>query len=1546
MHRWTRSTTRARTHALGALATVLAAAAATASGAAADPPAGPHPSDARVEQELRREAAVRADRDTPAGHSRRAESRRAYAGIGRDAAIGIAMQRHPELVLSPAWRGPFMQRGQSIVAYLSDFAARISDGTVVDSTVPLRAGEDDAPVDLRLDAGNSAVAPRNAIAPFRIGRELRDGVALGRSGVRLTPLDAEGAGGPEVVGDTAFFHGAYEDGDYVVKPVPTGFSVNVQIRSEASPERYRLRVDVPDGRRLREVRERQVIEVVDGDGEVEAAISAPRAWDADHEPVELDWSLDGQVIDVHVPHRAHGGAYPYLLDPTVMESYDWERSQNHNYNGWNHFKDTKNGNNIAWHHGHAFLGHGIYAYLLNTMDYNHDDSAGWFFRAPGTARVNRTEFNYTTQDWTDGTCLTLGIHKPRPAVNGVIPDPSYRTGYWNGLFAHSQRSDRCDRLYHLYCGLCNVCGETDWTPSNSVVYGIRFDGSRTRSYFWTHVGVVYVYMYDPDTPWIVPATGGIPSGWVNWSATTPIKIHAGDQGLGLRRFSLTSKDVTAYDSTTWKNAYNTDTWDGRAWVDRQFEEWKEGVTGWCQRTTVCPQTFATFGNTGATADARNAEVGNLPEGENSLRAVGQDPIGRVRKHTYVLKLDRTGPDIRPSGPLYDRRGQELPPGTYDLDVDAFDGTPGTTDPRQKRSGTREIEISVDGQRVERPLPQDCPGGSCSMHADYTFDTSDYRGGEHTVSIKSEDQIGNTSTTAFKVYTNCCLKQPSDWGTFEVTHDWQLHDVDGDLDADVVGRHRVTGDVDVALSNGQTFGARERWGNVPPSRELYYGDVNGDTLTDLVAREAPSGDVYVSLSTRHSFGTASRWGNWPLAKDVHLADVDQLDGDDLVGRHGQTGDVEVASAELGSFGTAVKWGNAAPGDYAIAVADVDNDDMADLILRDRETDEARVGLAGEGAFAATTVWGTWPSGTPTAQDLQDDGLGELAGFDATSGDFWVAVANGTVFSAAARWGTLDPAHGTPDFGDVNGDAIPDVVQRTATGTLRVYLSNAMAPPAPAASPYVPVADDVYDDTPEFSDPPPSGATVRTAQATCMPQPSAAVRNGPRLMAQDDPVFSAQGPLRDAAYARLREAGVSIIRFNAYWGEIEADTLDTSGNPQYNWSRLDAALRDAKCAGFDTYITLLGAATFDQDCKRGLWPTPLGCKGGGQTGMLAGDYTEPRAYFSGRSHRDAWWQFVRAAIERYTTTPDVFTSVFGVWNEPNNLKFLGTAGPADGSAVRAADFFRQLYTTAWEAVHPPPGSPVPPLFSGTSLFMGQFSEGKRRALDTREFIERVATGPTLYTNGVAVHPYQHIARPEESEVNKFGIGALGGLERTVRNLARSSPPRLVTPAGRIPRLYATEFGYWNRQPFNRTNPNIPRLSPRAWHPEAERAEWWEDALDQARRPNNAVLGLRWMTIYHVVEATPDDAFVPPTASSPGCPDGGEEHPLWDMGLIGRAGEIDGMRCYGTNGDRTEPLAEPQNRGAFCAIVRWVRNENRLGRGPYPISPPPAGMTPCPP
>ncbi|HEV3000896.1 MAG TPA: hypothetical protein VGW75_09185 [Solirubrobacteraceae bacterium] len=734
-----------------ALRTMLALAAALACVGAglahAVPPSGPHPADERVRAEAERERGARADAGTEQGLRRRAASRRAYAGLGRAGAIELAKERHPELVLLPAWRAPLVPPGHSIVRYLNAFAARISDGTVVQSTVPLRAegaGGEMAPVDLSLADAGAHFAPRNPIAPVRIAKALGDGVSLTDAGVRVTPLGVTGGSAPVLVEDTAFFHDAYRDGDFVVKPVDAGFSVNVQIRSEDSPERYRLRLDHADGHRVRETPDRRSVQVVDGE-RVVATITAPRAWDADHE-VDVRWRLDGDEMVIDVPHRAHGGAYPYLLDPTVADWFDWEASPDHDIDGWEHFKDTLNDGDIAWHHGHWFLGSGIYAYLLSPMTYNHDDSAGWFLRAPGTARINRVEWNYVTQDWTDGTCITLGIHKPRPrGLDGSIPDPSFRSALLGGLFEHGQRWDSCDRFYDWYVGLCNVCAETPWTPGNAAVYGVRFAGPGQRSYFVTHVGRVYVYMYDADTPTVTAPSGGVPSGWGDWAADTPIRLAVADGGLGIRRFSLTSRDVSAYDPASWDAAVASDPWDGKAEVKQGQAPWATDADDWCARIVLCPQSFTSTGNNdeeGRPIAGRNARVGNLPEGINTLTAVAEDPAGNRQKRTYTLRVDHSDPSrVRLSGPLYERRGRGVssPMTLHAIGSDTW-------------SGVRRLELMVNGASVEATMPgtqvhtQGDPGTGGSMERDLGFDPSVLGQGHHTVTVVATDGVNRTKAS--------------------------------------------------------------------------------------------------------------------------------------------------------------------------------------------------------------------------------------------------------------------------------------------------------------------------------------------------------------------------------------------------------------------------------------------------------------------------------------------------------------------------------------------------------------------------------------------------------------------------------------------------------------------------------------------------------------------------------------------------------------------------------------------------------------------------------
>jgi hypothetical protein len=124
----------------------------------------------------------------------------------------------------------------------------------------------------------------------------------------------------------------------------------------------------------------------------------------------------------------------------------------------------------------------------------------------------------------------------------------------------------------------------------------------------------------------------------------------------------------------------------------------------------------------------------------------QDPFGgpnAAATPSVSTYIDNTPPVIRLSGELWDRR---------DLQTIWFDDSPqlsvSATDPG---SGVKNVEILVDGARSDF-VEQGCGQGGCGLDHTYTFNPSVYpSSGDHTITVNSTDQLGQSSSTSWTVH---------------------------------------------------------------------------------------------------------------------------------------------------------------------------------------------------------------------------------------------------------------------------------------------------------------------------------------------------------------------------------------------------------------------------------------------------------------------------------------------------------------------------------------------------------------------------------------------------------------------------------------------------------------------------------------------------------------------------------------------------------------------------------------------------------------------------
>lgn len=909
------------------------------------------------------------------------------------------------------------------------------------------------------------------------------------------------------------------------------------------------------------------------------------------------------------------------------------------------------------------------------------------------------------------------------------------------------------------------------------------------------------------------------------------------------------------------------------------------------------------------------------EGRHQLRAAVADAAGNsASSEPWEVNIDRTPPDLELSGALYDRRGEELPEGSYGLDVAATDGDRDSGSAADERSGLRDLDVYVDGELVES-RSQPCPQGSCPLSLEWTFDSGAQTGGEHTIEVRASDHLDHVSVQQFEVSTACCLGAASSWGTiFGPLDDVVFGDADGDGFADAVTRKGVTGALTVSRSTGSSFGTEQSWGmwsGPAAGAELRMGDVNGDVRDDLIVRDPADGKVHVALSTGSSFEPPTEWGTWPGGAEFFVEDANGDGSADIVGRNEGTGQLEVAGSlyfdEGGEerFEAPAVWSGSQPG-LELAPGDADFDDAADLVGRAADG-SLQVGSSSTIDFKGLTSWGSLSTDQELlVGDVNADGTADAVGRLPSSGEVQFATSDGEAFAAPERVGTFDRDYPV-ELADVDGDGDTDLVGRhELTGDIKVALSNTRPAPVEPAPDWTPDPEIDYDDSNLF--PEVGGFGIQQAAEEQPKQMQLAMEDPThtllrRGLVEGDP-FSGEGEQAandkiDVIYDRMNRTGTSIVRMLVYWGYFE--NADGTFDPEA-LDRLSKAVDRAKAPdnNMRVYLTLTGAAE-RFECQTDFNPRsrvctdpddpnvePCGAPDPNAPGAT-GD-TTPTGY---DPNPTCFANFVRAVVERVGDR----VKTYSIWNEPNQPRFLRTD---DRLAARVvpADLYRDLYRAGREAV-----LEVQP---NAKVMIGELASARRPGgfepfspdrdgVTAHEFLAHAAdptgTSEGLVTDGVALHPYQHRAPPRQSgERFVAGIGKIDITQDRIDDLfdkgVLCAEKRLRTPACKRPGLLYTEFGYRNR-----SEKRVDTLT------EIERDGYYDVALRRARF-NEA----KWTSIYQVVEDPIED------------PNDRTDEFKEEYGLFSLEGAVSGTRSYGKG--QGPGYDHPQRRRAYCdGIYKFV-------------------------
>jgi hypothetical protein len=376
-----------------------------------------------------------------------------------------------------------------------------------------------------------------------------------------------------------------------------------------------------------------------------------------------------------------------------------------------------------------------------------------------------------------------------------------------------------------------------------------------------------------------------------------------------------------------------------------------------------------------------------------------------------------------------------------------------------------------------------------------------------------------------------------------------------------------------------------------------------------------------------------------------------------------------------------------------------------------------------------------------------------------------------------------------------------------------------------------------------------ALIAVLVALVVPASSAA--QGLSVGFADGLLASSSATVRASWLTRATETSATVVRINARWSNVAPAKPIAGFNagdpaaPGYEWSTLDAAVRDATARGLRVLFTVYGAPAWAEGAERPAKAEP-------------GSW-EPNA--------NAFGEFAAALASRYSGSYADATSggtlpavhYFEAWNEPNLDVYL--APQYRGDENTGPGLYRSLLNRFYAAVKAVQPSAV--VVGGALAPFGDEPGGTRtrpvlflRALLclSGDRLEPLPCPEKARFDVLSDHPIA-VAKPTQSAVSPYDV-TTPDLGRLTDVLAKAEKARLVLPRVRKP-LWVTEFWYDSSPP----DPSgVPLATQARWY-EQDLYLFWKQGASVAialqlrdSPPGKAGYGLTYQSGVYFLDGSP--------------------------------------------------------------------------------------------